>query len=185
MVDYYAAYGERWRLPNGFKRLLHNRELRYIFYGRCSIESSLSICRFLFRILRHRLANKLGTEISFQNVGGGLTIAHGYAITVTSKAVLGNNVSLRKGVTIGIEARGKREGAPTIGSNVWIGPSASIVGKISIGNDVLIAPNSYVNIDVPDHSIVIGNPAKIIEVTIGFATEGYLRVITNILDSIK
>ena len=58
--------------------------------------------------------------------------------------------------------RGKRQGAPTIGNKVWIGPNATIVGKINVGNDVLIGANSYVNFDVPDHSIVLGNPGRII-----------------------
>ena len=48
-----------------------------------------------------------------------------------------------------------------IGDCVFVGINSTIVGAIHIGNDVLIAPNSYVNIDVPDHSIVIGNPATI------------------------
>ena len=47
-----------------------------------------------------------------------------------------------------------------------------IVGKISIGNNVLVAANSYVNFDVPDNSIVLGNPAKIIHKD--NATEGYI-----------
>lgn len=42
-----------------------------------------------------------------------------------------------------------------------IGINSTIVGNIHIGKDVLIAPNTYVNFDVPDHSIVIGNPASI------------------------
>ena len=49
-----------------------------------------------------------------------------------------------------------------IGNKVWIGPNATIVGKINVGNDVLIGANSYVNFDVPDHSIVLGNPGRII-----------------------
>lgn len=49
-----------------------------------------------------------------------------------------------------------------IGNRVWIGTNAVIVGKITVGSNVLIAPNSYVNFDVPDNPIVIGNPAKII-----------------------
>ena len=53
-------------------------------------------------------------------------------------------------------------GAPTIGNSVWIGTNAVVVGKITIGDDVLIAPNSYVNCDIPEHSIVIGNPCRII-----------------------
>lgn len=60
-----------------------------------------------------------------------------------------------------------------IGNNVFIGINAVIVGNIHIGSDVLIAPNSYVNIDVPDHSIVIGNPAAIHANE--NATEGYIN----------
>lgn len=65
-------------------------------------------------------------------------------------------------MTIGQENRGRRKGAPTIGNKVWMGVNSTIVGNITIGDDVLIAPNSYVNFDVPPHSIVIGNPGKII-----------------------
>ena len=50
---------------------------------------------------------------------------------------------------------------PVIGDNVWIGINATVVGAIRIGNDVLIAPNAYVNCDVPDHSVVFGNPCII------------------------
>lgn len=73
------------------------------------------------------------------------------------------NCNVYNGVTIGKEKRGKREGYPVIKDCVWIGANAVIVGAITIGNDVLIAPNTFINFDVPDHSIVIGNPAKIIE----------------------
>jgi len=67
----------------------------------------------------------------------------------------------------------RKQGTPNIGNKVWIGTNAVIVGKITIGDDVLIAPNAYVNFDVPSHSIVIGNPGKI-----HFrnnATEGYIN----------
>jgi len=66
-----------------------------------------------------------------------------------------------------------RKGAPTIGNEVWIGVNATIVGKISIGNDVLIAPNTYVNCDIPSHSIVFGNPCIIKHND--RATEGYIN----------
>ena len=86
---------------------------------------------------------------------------------------MGKNINLSTGVTIGQENRGKRKGAPTIGNKVWIGPNAVIVGKITIGDDVLIAPLTYVNFDVPSHSIVIGNPGKIIHRD--NATEEYIN----------
>lgn len=56
---------------------------------------------------------------------------------------------------------------------MWIGTNAVIVGNITIGSDVLIAPLAYVNFDVPDHSIVIGNPARII--SRDNATAGYIQ----------
>lgn len=71
------------------------------------------------------------------------------------------NCNIHGGVTIGQENRGKRKGVPIIGNDVWIGMHTVIVGKVRIGNDVLIAPNSYVNCDIPDHSIVYGNPCVI------------------------
>ena len=80
-------------------------------------------------------------------------------------------------MTIGFERRGKRMGNPTIGDRVWIGSHAAIVGNVKIGNDVLIAPGAYVNFDVPDNSIVLGNPGKIIKKD--NAVEEY---VINILD---
>jgi serine O-acetyltransferase len=62
---------------------------------------------------------------------------------------------------------------PTIGDEVWIGANAVIVGGIKIGNNVLVAPNSYINFDVPNHSVVLGNPASIIPND--HATEGYIN----------
>lgn len=82
------------------------------------------------------------------------------------------NCNIAQNVTIGMENRGKRKGCPTIGDKVRIGAGAVVVGKITIGDDVLIAPNSFVNCDVPSHSIVLGNPCKIVYRE--NATEGYI-----------
>lgn len=67
-----------------------------------------------------------------------------------------------QGVTLAQSNRGNKKGAPTLGNEVWIGANAVVVGRINIGNNVLIAPNSYVNTDVPDDCLVMGNPAQII-----------------------
>ena len=69
---------------------------------------------------------------------------------------------LFRSVLIG-NAQGKYPGTPTIGDNVKVGQNAIIIGKINIGNDVLVAPGAFVNFDVPDNCIVIGNPGKIIQ----------------------
>lgn len=64
-------------------------------------------------------------------------------------------------------------GTPIIGDYVWIGINAVIVGNVHIGNDVMIAPGSFVNFDVPDHSVVVGNPGVVNHKD--YATDGYIN----------
>ena len=78
-----------------------------------------------------------------------------------AELIIGDNCTIYPGVIIGMEFRGKRIGNPIIGNNVWIGPNAVIVGDVTIGDDVLLAPLTYVNFDVPSHSVVLGNPGVI------------------------
>ena len=123
----------------------------------------------------HRIASWLyKVEIPYGvTIGPGLFIGHPYCITINPHATIGSNCNIHKGVTVGQENRGVRKGSPTIGDCVWIGVNSTIVGKITIGDDVLIAPNSYVNCDVPSHSIVFGNPCIIKHKE--NATEGYVN----------
>ena len=81
---------------------------------------------------------------------------------VNNNAIIGRNCNIAHGVPIGATRRGEHKGVPCIGDYVWIGTNAVLVGNIRIGNDVLIAPGAYVNFDVPNHSLVIGNPGKIV-----------------------
>lgn len=127
----------------------------------CQIKAFLSV-------RKDKYTNSLGNKN-----WGGFYIGHCGRIIINPRTVLGKNINIATGVTIGQENRGKRKGCPIIGDNVWIGTNAVIVGNITIGTDVLIAPLAYVNFDVPDHSIVIGNPAKIIHRE--NATEGYIN----------
>lgn len=106
-------------------------------------------------------------------IGGGIYIGHPYCITINPKAVIGKNVNIHKGLTIGQENRGARKGAPVIGDRVWIGVNCTIVGHITIGEDVMIAPNTFVNCDVPSHSVVFGNPCIIKPKE--YATKGYIN----------
>lgn len=102
------------------------------------------------------------TEFSCScKIGPGLYIGHPFGITINPNAVIGRNVNIHKGVTIGRENRGARKGVPVIGNCVWIGINSTIVGHITIGDDVLIAPNTFVNCDIPSHSVVFGNPCVI------------------------
>lgn len=99
-------------------------------------------------------------------------IAHKGTIVIYGSASLGKNIYISANATIGLQSRGKKYGAPIIGDNVWIGANSVIVGKVKIGSNVLIAPNTYINFDVPDNSIVLGSPGNIIPKE--NAVEGYI-----------
>ena len=148
--------------------------LAFVKYLRLAQYTENKIFKLYSRWRLMRLHEKYGLEISWRvKIGKGFYIGHAYGITINDNAILGENINIHKGVTIGQENRGDRQGAPVIGNKVWIGVNATIVGKITIGNDVLIAPNSYVNCDVPDHSVVFGNPCIIKHKD--NATEGYIN----------
>lgn len=111
------------------------------------------------------------------SIGEGVFWGHFQSITINPKTVIGKYCSIYKGVTIGQEMRGQRAGCPTIGDKVYIGINATVVGRITIGDDVLIAANTFVNCDIPSHSVVFGNPCIIKHKE--NATDGYLPFING------
>ncbi|HEY3388632.1 MAG TPA: serine acetyltransferase [Prolixibacteraceae bacterium] len=135
---------------------------RYMYiFRKTSKCSKYSFNWVLFNFLKRRYSYKYGFQIpSSTEIGEGFYIGHFGTIVINGKTKIGRNCNIDHGVTIGQTNRGKSKGCPTIGNNVWIGPGAVIVGNISVGSNVLIAPNAFVNVDIPDNSMVIGNPCK-------------------------
>lgn len=148
---------------------------KYMFFLRKASKHKKSSPKgILMRLIVRRLSHKFGYQISVSaTIGEGFFIGHFGTIVVNGEAKIGKNCNIAHATTIGRASRGKLEGSPTIGDHVWIGTGSVIVGNITIGSNVLIAPNSYVNMDVPDNSVVIGNPGKIIPKE--NATTGYIN----------
>lgn len=170
-ADLYRYYGEQGESIKN--RLLRPIEIKYLYVFRKAKESSNIFSRIYYKLKLRRISMKSQIQIPVgTEIGEGFYIGHSGRIIINPDAILGKNINIATGVTIGQENRGKRKGSPIIGDNCWIGTNAVIVGNIKIGSDVLIAPLSYVNFDIPDHSIVIGNPARIIHRE--NATEGYI-----------
>lgn len=166
--DLYNADMTRYgRKPEIYIRIFH-----YLY--RRAITTSGYIPNLFYKALFRFWANRRGLEISaVEQIGAGLYLGHAYNITINHKAKIGCNCNIHKGVVIGQSNRGKLKGVPTIGDKVWIGINSAIVGNINIGDDVLIAPNTYVNIDVPSHSVVFGNPCVVKHRD--WATEDYIN----------
>ena len=93
-------------------------------------------------------------------IGRRLRIDHAFDIVISGDAVLGDDVVLRNGVTIGLRYTHQR-GSPTIGNRVDIGTGAKLLGSIVIGDDVAIGANAVVLQDVPSGHIAVGVPARI------------------------
>lgn len=130
---------------------------RYICYFRLKKGSRFLRC-FIY-LFSHLLNRRVSIEIpSSVRIGKGILILHPYGITINSHAVIGDNFTIMKGATIGNTKSGKRPGSPIIGNNVYVGLNSTIVGGIHIGDNVLVAANTFINFDVPDDSVVIGSP---------------------------
>jgi serine O-acetyltransferase len=174
-ADLYRYSGES---PSGkFLPALLIPGFRFMYIFRKAAEHpKKSIRGFLYRILLQFHSVVYGFQIPpSTSIGKGLYIGHWGTIIVNGKSIIGANCNLSPGVTIGQTNRGNNKGVPIIGSKVWIGTNAVVVGNVSIGDNVLIAPNSFVNISVPSNSLVVGNPATIVPKE--NATDGYIDFI--------
>ena len=115
----------------------------------------------LYKLLRTFSQIATGIELPCEaRVGRRLRIEHFGGIVVSGDAVIGNDVVLRHGVTIGLRRTGVR-GAPRIGSGVDIGAGAVILGPIRIGDGAVIGANAVVLEDVPAGALAVGVPARI------------------------
>lgn len=143
-----------------FRTFLMDRTFRRIVYYR-KYQTSGGLLKKLVKMLNHFLARKMTLDLPLNiRLGKGILFIHPYDIALNSESVIGDNCTILKGATVGNSKTGK-VGAPIIGKNVYIGPNASIVGHVTVGDNVLIAANAFVNFDVPDNSVVIGNPGVI------------------------
>lgn len=118
---------------------------------------------FVYKLLRLFIQIITGIDLPCEcKVGRRLCIEHFGGIVVSGDAVIGDDVVLRQGVTIGLRRTNER-GSPRIGNQVDIGAGAKILGPITIGDGATIGANAVVIRDVPAGAIAVGVPARIIQ----------------------
>lgn len=154
------------------QRLLGSEEAHIFHYIRTlrHCEYHLNNSRsFWHKILYHyyrcklkRLSARYLINISLNVTGYGLRIIHlsGGGGVLISASKVGNYCGFNAGVLIGTDSSKQR---PILGDHVAFGPGAKAFGKLTIGNNVFVAPNAVVTKDVPDNCIVGGVPAKILK----------------------
>ena len=91
-----------------------------------------------------------------------LFMDHGMGIVIGETSIIGENVTIYHGVTLGGVSLDKGKRHPTIGNNVIIGAGAKVLGNITIGDNSKIGANSVILKDIPKDSVPVGVPGKII-----------------------
>ena len=156
---------------------------RLLFYMSCQGMWAIQDYRFrrwllraprLFRLLLwlpaffwHILVQTL-TGISLPTgcqIGKGLYIGHFTGIFVYDDVVMGEYCSLSQGVSIGLGGKGHTYGVPRVGSQVYFGAGAKVLGKITIGSRVQVGANAVVLRSVPDGATAVGVPAQVLAPT--------------------
>ena len=113
--------------------------------------------RILARMLSNWLRFLTGIEIHpGATIGHRLVIDHGMGVVVGETAVIGDDVLIYHGVTLGGKEFTRAKRHPTIGNNVMIGAESIVLGNITIGDNVMIGAGSVVTKDVAPNSVVIG-----------------------------
>lgn len=138
-----------------FKVMLHYR-LAHKLYNRKMY--------FLARYVSQRGARKTGIEIHpGATIGDGLFIDHGNGVIIGETTIIGNNVTLYQGVTLG--GTGKEHGKrhPTICDNVMISAGAKVLGSFTVGENSKIGAGSVVLEEVPPNCTVVGVPGRIVK----------------------
>lgn len=119
---------------------------------------------FRARRISQRTARKTGIEIHpAARIGKGLFIDHGHGVVIGETTIIGDNVTLYQGVTLGGTGKEKGKRHPTLQDNVMVGAGAKVLGSFTIGENSKIASGSVVLQEVPPNSTVVGVPGIVVK----------------------
>ena len=118
---------------------------------------------FMARWVSQRAVRKTGIEIHpGATIGKGLFIDHGSGVIIGETAILGDNITLYQGVTLGGTGKEKGKRHPTLKDNVLVSAGAKVLGSFTIGENSKIGAGSVVLEEVPPNCTVVGVPGRIV-----------------------
>ncbi len=119
---------------------------------------------FAARWISQRASKNTGIEIHpAVQIGKRFFIDHGTGVVIGETAVIGDNVTIYQGVTLGGTGKDTGKRHPTIGNNVMIGAGAKVLGPLTIGDNSKIASGAVVLNDIPPNSTAVGVPARVVK----------------------
>lgn len=156
-TDAYRLYGKIFKTSKVLSLVLHNRCLRFLLFFRME-QYKGSGYQIFVRICNH-YGGKYGLMIYPETkIGYGLYLGHGFNTIINASAVLGNNINLSHGVSIGAN----RSKAAVIGDNVYIAPNVCTIENVHIGKCSTIGAGSIVTKDILENKTAVGVPARVI-----------------------
>ena len=119
---------------------------------------------FAARWVSQRASKKTGVEIHpAAQIGKRFFIDHGTGVVIGETTVIGDDVTIYQGVTLGGTGKDTGKRHPTIGNNVMIGAGAKVLGPLIIGDNSKIASGAVVLNDIPPDSTAVGVPARVVK----------------------
>ena len=137
---------------------------KVMLHYRIALKLYLNGHYFWARFLSQRAARKTGIEIhQGATIGKGLFIDHGSGVIIGETAIVGDNVTLYQGVTLGGTGKETGKRHPTIGDNVMISAGAKIIGSFTVGENYKIGAGRVVLEVVPPICTVVGVPVRVVK----------------------
>lgn len=159
--DFYR-YRDKWSIWNFILAYFRFDTFAITFLYR-TLQYKGTVMKGLIKYLYLIKRRQTGIQIPLNTkIGEGVLFCHFSCIVFAEQVVVGKYCSIHQGVTIGRVFAGEKAGTPIIGDHVIIYPGAKVIGKIHIGNNVIIGANATVINDIPDNCVVVGTPARVV-----------------------
>lgn len=150
-------------IKSNFEVLLYP-SFKAIFWYRIAHKLYLKRHYFWARYISQRTAHKTGIEIHpGAQIGRGFFIDHGHGVVIGETAIIGNNVTLYQGVTLGGTGKETGKRHPTLKDNVMVSVGAKVIGSFTVGENSKIGAGSVVLNEVPPNSTVVGVPGRVVK----------------------
>ncbi|MFN4764649.1 serine O-acetyltransferase [Gillisia sp. Q332] len=156
--NFFRTFFYKYSFNPSFRLLLNYRIGKYFNSSKYKIFKLIAIRYSIVQLKKRNCQISYNTQI-----GRNVKFAHPLGIVIGSGVVIKDNVKIWQQVTFGSHGKADMDKLyPVIEKNVKIYSGAKIIGKVRIGENAIIGANAVVLIDVPDNSIAVGIPAKII-----------------------
>lgn len=119
--------------------------------------------KFIARAISQSASKQTGIEIHpGAEIGRRFFIDHGTGTVIGETTVIGDDVTVYQGVTLGGTGKDTGKRHPTIGSHVLVGAGAKVLGPVTVGNNTNIAAGAVVLDNIPDNTTAVGVPARVV-----------------------